>query len=408
MTSHTTDVPDTTTQRAAAPTPGKPGRRFPARGTRRPGSRALLAPAPVLLMVVVALTDLFTPDWLHVSPAMAAVPVLAAALLPWRATAVLACAVLVITGLLQWDAGSYGRPDSDVTLGSLFVVGLASLAACSLRQRRERQLHQIRSVAETAQRALMHPLPHRIGSLALSGVYLPAESEARIGGDFYEALPTPYGTRIVIGDVRGKGLEAVGASATLLGAFRELAYREPSLTRVAEQLDERARRHIATLDRAPDGDGPDDVGTAALFTERFATALLVEFPPGEPVTRIVHCGHPEPYVVHAGEARPYEPARPGAPLGLGDLLETEPVAQTLPFVPGDRLVLYTDGFIEGRDRRGRFHDLAAPVQAHAGRPLEAMVAALRRGLVHHVHGDLDDDAALVVLERLPGEDDRCV
>jgi serine phosphatase RsbU (regulator of sigma subunit) len=401
MTSHSTDLQETTTGQPAGPARRKPARQPPAPWTRRPGARALLAPAPVLLMVVVALTDLLTPDWLHVSPVMAAVPVLAAALLPWKATAVLAGGVLVITGLLQWDAGSCGHPDADVTLGSLFVVGLASLAACSLRQRRERQLRQVRSVAETAQRALMHPLPHRIGSLALSGVYLPAESEARIGGDFYEALHTPYGTRLVIGDVRGKGLEAVGASATLLGAFRELAYREPSLTRVAEHLDERARRHIAALDGAPDAASPPSHGTGALFTERFATALLVEFPPGEPVARIVHCGHPEPYVVHAGEVRPCEPEQPGAPLGLGDLLEAEPAAQAVPFAPGDRLVLYTDGFIEGRDRRGRFHDLAAQVHAHAGRPLESMVAALRRDLLHHVHGDLGDDAALVVVERLP-------
>jgi hypothetical protein len=75
---------------------------------------------------------------------------------------------------------------------------------------------------------------------------------------------------------------------------------------------------------------------------------------------------------------------------------------SVPFTPGDRLVLYTDGFIEARDRRGRFHDLAARVRAHAGRPLEDMVAVLRRDLLRHVHDDLDDDAALVAIERLPG------
>ncbi|MFJ4582609.1 SpoIIE family protein phosphatase [Streptomyces echinatus] len=75
--------------------------------------------------------------------------------------------------------------------------------------------------------------------------------------------------------------------------------------------------------------------------------------------------------------------------------------QTVPFGPGDRLLLYTDGFIEARDRRGRFFDLAARLDAHAGRNLEAMVAGLRRDLVRHVRGDLDDDAALVALERLP-------
>ncbi|MFB7508907.1 PP2C family protein-serine/threonine phosphatase [Streptomyces broussonetiae] len=232
-------------------------------------------------------------------------------------------------------------------------------------------------------------------------MYLPAESEARIGGDFYEALRTPYGTRILIGDVRGKGLPAVGATASLLSAFRELAYGEPSLTRAAEQLDAHAQRHIDALDGVPDPGTSQGRDAGALFTERFATALLVEFPTDASVARIVHCGHPEPYVVHAGEVRPCEPGSPGAPLGLGDLLEAELAAQTVPFGPGDRLVLYTDGFIEARDRRGRFHDLADQVRAHAGRPLEAMVAALRRDLLRHVRGDLGDDAALLALERLP-------
>ncbi|MYX99437.1 SpoIIE family protein phosphatase [Streptomyces sp. SID486] len=393
----------TTTRPTASPATRHAGTgTLPPETTRRDrlaGSRPLAA-APVLLMAVVALTDLLTPDWLHVSPVMAAVPVLASVLLPLWATAVLGCVALAVTALLQADAGQWGQPDSDVVLFSLFVVGLTSLATCSLRRRRERQLQQVRSVAETAQRALMHPLPHRIGTLALRGVYLPAESEANIGGDFYEAIRTPYGIRVLVGDVRGKGLPAVGASAALLGAFRELAHLEPSLTRVAERLDERARRQIAAADDILD-DGRPDATPGSLFTERFATALLVEFPTGEPVARLVHCGHPEPFLVHAGRVRGLLPDRPGAPLGLGDLLETAPAVQTVPFGPGDRLLLYTDGFIEARDRRGRFPDLAARVEAHAGRPLEAMVSGLRRDLVRHAHGDLGDDAALVALERLP-------
>ncbi|BCM72685.1 MULTISPECIES: PP2C family protein-serine/threonine phosphatase [Streptomyces] len=408
MTQHTTPQHTTSQHTVSASGTGKgTGSARPARGLRGriAGSRALPAAAPVLLMAAVSLTDLLTPDWLHVSPVMVAVPVLASVLLPLWATAALACAALAATALLQADAGQYGHPDSDVVLFSLFVVGVTSMAACSLRGRRERQLQQVRSVAETAQRALMHPLPHRLGSLALRGVYLPAESEARIGGDFYEALQTPYGTRILVGDVRGKGLPAVGASAALLGAFRELAHQEPALTRVAERLDERARRQIAAVDALVDGDRADGGASGTLFTERFATALLVEFPPGEPAARLVHCGHPEPFLVRAGRVQGVLPDRPGAPLGLGDLLETAPAAQTVPFGPGDRLLLYTDGFIEARDRRGRFLDLTAHVEAHAGRPLEALVAGLRRDLVRHVHGDLGDDAALVALERLPGPPD---
>ncbi|MFF5438118.1 hypothetical protein [Streptomyces achromogenes] len=61
---------------------------------------ALPAAAPVLLMTVVALTDLLTPDWLSVSPVMAAVPVLASVLLPLWATAALGAASLAVTALL--------------------------------------------------------------------------------------------------------------------------------------------------------------------------------------------------------------------------------------------------------------------------------------------------------------------
>ncbi|GAA3099058.1 hypothetical protein GCM10017687_07400 [Streptomyces echinatus] len=194
-------------------------------------------------------------------------------------------------------------------------------------------------------------------------------------------------------------IDALALRAALLGAFRELVHLEPLLTRIAERLDDRARRQITAVDGVQDGDRPD--GTpGALFTERFATALLVEFPPGEPVARLVHCGHPEPFLVGAGRVRGLLPDRPGAPLGLGDLLETAPAMQTVPFGPGD-LLLYADGFIEARDRRGRFFGLAARLDAHAGRNLEAMAAGLRRDLVRHVRGDLDDDAAPVALERLP-------
>ncbi|MEU6508397.1 hypothetical protein [Streptomyces sp. NPDC046942] len=154
-TDHPTARPDTATAAAAPHRHRDPGPAW----RRRVPARALLVSAPVLFLAVVTVTDLLTPGWLHIAPVLAAVPVLAAALLPWWATAALACATLVITALLQWAAGSCGRPDADVTLAGLFVVGLTSPAACALRQRRERQLRQVRSVAETAQRALMHPLP---------------------------------------------------------------------------------------------------------------------------------------------------------------------------------------------------------------------------------------------------------
>ena len=101
-----------------------------------------------------------------------------------------------------------------------------------------------------------------------------------------------------------------------LGGLRDVVRQEL----VARQLDEQIAGRFPVGQRLRVLDVGMGQGTQALFTERFATALLVEFPPGEAVARIVHCGHPEPLVVRAGRVRSHLPDRPGPPLGLGDLL----------------------------------------------------------------------------------------
>nr|WP_240929645.1 PP2C family protein-serine/threonine phosphatase [Streptomyces coryli] len=278
-------------------------------------------------------------------------------------------------------------PGSDVAVIAIVAVSLASVLACFVRLRREAELRQVRSVAATAQRVLLRPLPRQIDRLELRGVYLAAESEAQIGGDFYEALHTPYGVRLLIGDVRGKGLEAVGATAGLVGCFREAAYQEASLADVGRRLEETASRRI--------GEVYDEE-----FTERFATALLLELPGDEDVVRMVHCGHPEPLVLRGGQVVPWAPEVPGAPIGLAGLVGSEHTVSSREFAAGDRLVLYTDGFIEARDRSGRFYALQDGARAVAAAPLEDMAARLRTDLLRHAGGRLDDDAALLVIERV--------
>ncbi|MEE1930322.1 PP2C family protein-serine/threonine phosphatase [Streptomyces sp. TRM 70351] len=339
------------------------------------------------LLAAAAVAELSVPVYLHVDPVMAAVPALAAAVTGLRTTAATGLATLAVAVALDLVQGVWWEAESRVTLVAVVAVALASALGCWLRQARERELRQVRSVAEAAQRALLRPPPARVGAVRLRSIYLAAEAEARIGGDFYEALRTPFGVRVLIGDVRGKGLPAVGASAALLGAFREAAHRERRIADVAERLEEAAQRHVQSARDAED------------FTERFATALLVEIP-GEPVVRVVHCGHPVPLVVRDGRVAACPLERYGTPVGLGDLVEGGRTAETVPFAPGDRLLLYTDGVIEARDGQGVFFPLAARAQAHATAPLDAMVDALRTDLLRHASGDLDDDVALLAVERV--------
>lgn len=114
--------------------------------------------------------------------------------------------------------------------------------------------------------------------LDIEALYLAAAAQARVGGDFYEALATVHGVRMIIGDVRGKGLPAVGMASAILGCFREAAYDEPDLARLARRLDVSTSRYTALL--------PGD------RMESFATALLVEIPDDGSVVGIVNLGHP--------------------------------------------------------------------------------------------------------------------
>jgi hypothetical protein len=76
-------------------------------------------------------------------------------------------------------------------------------------------------VAEVAQRAILRPIPARLGAMSFATRYLSAAEEALIGGDFYDAAFTPHGLRLITGDVRGKGLPAVQLASVVLGCFRE-------------------------------------------------------------------------------------------------------------------------------------------------------------------------------------------
>lgn len=91
-------------------------------------------------------------------------------------------------------------------LSALTAVTLASGLASSLRGRRERVLAAVRSVAEAAQHALLTPIPETVGPFRVAVRYSAAAAEARIGGDLYALVSTPYGVRLIVGDVRGKGL----------------------------------------------------------------------------------------------------------------------------------------------------------------------------------------------------------
>ncbi|MFJ6698342.1 PP2C family protein-serine/threonine phosphatase [Streptomyces sp. NPDC091272] len=336
---------------------------------------------PWAVWALAVLVELLTGDNIRIGAVMMAVPPLVAVAHGWRA--VLTSGVLA--ALTQMFFLHLVPPTSEHQWTSMTTaatgVTLASALAAAARGRGERRLEEMHTIVGGVQRALLHPLPPEIGGYRIAGFYQAAQAEARVGGDFYEALETPYGLRMVLGDVCGKGLVAVDATVTLLGAFREAAY-EAELTDVARAMDRALRRRQdATADH------------------RFATALIVEAGP-DGVLRMVNCGHVPPLRVDRDGA--HEIALPsGALIGLFRFMSARPpVMTTHTLAPGTSLLVVTDGVTEARDEHREFFDLAGAVRdPELGACPRALKDAVLSDLARHTRGRFSDDAAALAVTR---------
>jgi serine phosphatase RsbU (regulator of sigma subunit) len=350
----------------------------------RPG--LALRVIPVVLIAVIVATETLLPYGVHLGPLLTVAPAIAALYAGPRTTAAigfLALLALLLTGRLR---GGIATLNHEVQIAALVMITVFVVVFCLLRERHQRELQQVRTVSEAAQRVVLRPVPSRIGPLRVASVYVAAAAEARIGGDLYAAARTGCMTRLLIGDVRGKGLASISDAAVLLCAFREAAHREATLSDLASHLETSVTRAVAE---------PGGIGAA----EFFITAALVEIPDDEPVVRLLTCGHPPPLLLRERQVQTLEVASPAPPLGMGELITAAHAMETFAFEPGDLLVLYTDGVIEARDRSGRFYPLAERLSAWSAEDPRTLVSRLHDDLLAYVGGHLPDDAAVMVIER---------
>jgi serine phosphatase RsbU (regulator of sigma subunit) len=288
-----------------------------------------------------------------------------------------------------------GAPDSSWVIIPIHVVALVLVSAFviafrALHDRDLKELTQVRAVSEAAQRVLMRRLPHRMGPLLVASAYRAAQAQAQIGGDLYAATRTSGATRLLIGDVRGKGLSAIGEAAALSGAFREAAYRNATLPELAASLEDSVGRHLAEI-----ADTDDDT------SERFITALIVEIPDDTSTVRMISCGHPPPLLSHRGRIAVLHTHRPAPPLGLAALSPDAYHVDTFPLDAGDTLVLYTDGVVEARDAAGAFYPASDRVAGWKWGTPKQLLERILDDLHSHVGGRLDDDVAMVAVQRAP-------
>ncbi|MFQ6144301.1 PP2C family protein-serine/threonine phosphatase [Streptomyces seoulensis] len=348
---------------------------------------------PLVLLIAIVLLDWNTSGAFRVLSWTVLVPGFAAALCGVWATSVFAG--LAIVAYVLFDSAwphqyRIGLPDFILVA----VGGVLAVPACVVRRRGERLRLHMEDVTETTRRTVLRQLPSGWAGLDHAAVYLAADAAARIGGDFYDIQPCPVGARVLVGDVQGKGLGAVDAAAALLGTFREAGYHEAELTGVAECLEQRMLRHREHARALGRGDG-----------DRFATAVLLGFPDDDPdIVKVVNFGHEPPLVVGPKGVRQLPPGD-GLPLGLGDFAGPGlPPVRRARMVPGETLLLCTDGVTEARDRSGAFYPLAAELaRAVAVDPRTAepdrLVDYVREGTLRHCGGRLGDDTTIFAVRR---------
>ncbi|MET8115991.1 SpoIIE family protein phosphatase [Streptomyces prasinus] len=218
-----------------------------------------------------------------------------------------------------------------------------------------------------------HP-PHMVG-LEVASRYQPAAAAVEIGGDWFDAIPlTGDKTALVVGDVMGSGINA----AATMGQLR-------TATRAFADLDLTPAEVLTLLDH-----------TTTRLEETIATCAYAVYDPHRAQCRISLAGHLPPALVRCGRAPQLLDLPAGAPLGVGGIPFR---TATFDLVPGDQLVLYTDGLVETRDQAidQRLNTLLGLLDAPEC-PLEKtcdrLLHALRRPDDH-------DDVALLIARARP-------
>ena len=345
-------------------------------------ARVALAVLPAVAIAAVVAADLSVGRSVVLGLVVVA-PLLAANVAGPRMTAGYGAAALVTATVLglKDDAFDPGDPLHAQLIRLVVIAVMTVLAVFLSRYRldRERRLTQVTKVADAAQRAILQPVPERLGQVQVAVHYESAAREALVGGDMYGFVLTDHGLRVLVGDVRGKGLDAVRLSAQVLATFRERASDNADLGALLDRLDDR-------------------VAQAAESDEDFVTAVLLQLTE-DGVLTLVSAGHPAPILLSGGAARVLETDLSRPPLGL----RGTSARVTTRMLPYDRLLLYTDGLTEARNpRTGAFlpvQQIVDAVQVQA--PVSEAVTELRDQVVRWSGGALHDDIALVLLEYAP-------
>ncbi|WP_055558028.1 SpoIIE family protein phosphatase [Streptomyces sp. NBRC 110028] len=238
----------------------------------------------------------------------------------------------------------------------------------------EQEAAERNRLALQLQRAIMpsSPAPVDIAGLHVAVRYRPAEKGHLVGGDWYDVVVLPQKkVLLAVGDVAGHGIEAATSMVVLRNALRGLAATGAGPAQLLGWLNTVAHH---------------------LTEQVTATVVCGIYDPPTRMLDWARAGHPPPVLIHGGTAAALP--LPGGIL-LGAVAEATYEERRLALVPGDRLLMYTDGLIERRDRsvEKALEQLLATVGA-ATRELGEHLDVL----LTHARSDTDDDTCLIGID----------
>ncbi|MDQ3915186.1 MAG: SpoIIE family protein phosphatase [Actinomycetota bacterium] len=233
--------------------------------------------------------------------------------------------------------------------------------------------------ADIQQRLLQRKLPE------IEGVrVVPLQRQANlVGGDWYDVDVGGRWLTVVVGDASGKGIAAALMATVTLSSLRAERSQGAGPKRIVEQA------NLALLD--------------ATDTDSFTTCVYATVDTVTGEVRWLNMGHPAPFLLHApgaGGAPGYYVEGPrNRALGWD---ENPGLAQnSVTLAPGDRLVLFTDGFIEAKSAEGEVfgdHRLASSLLELASLPSDLLAQQVVEDVERFAAGKLDDDLTMLVIE----------
>ncbi len=260
------------------------------------------------------------------------------------------------------------------------AAGLANRCALALENARLYREHSY--VTRTLQHGLLPRRLPEIPGVEVGVEYLSVGEDNEVGGDFYDLIDTHHdGWLCVLGDVCGKGARAAAVTALIMYTLRAVAYQGDRPSALFSALNEAMVRH--------------DAGA------QFCTAICArlepqEAPEGNVLLTLTRAGHPPPLLLRDGSIE--EIGEPGKAIGVFPELDLEDHYMQL--VPGDILVLYTDGVTEARSPDGAFFGderLRSLLVSCADLDAATTAQRIREAVLKHKGGSPSDDVAILVL-----------